>query len=56
MKHAFPKKTGKTIIWNPTLSTNPPISEQFFHVPHFVQTLKTRPPLILGGREETMLL
>ena len=41
------------------LSTNPPISEQFFHDPLFVEISKTRtPPLILGGGgggEETML-
>ena len=34
------------------LSTNPPISGQFFMTPFFVQILKTRsPPLILGGRK-----
>ena len=34
------------------LSTNPPISGQFFMTPFFEQILKTRsPPLILGGEE-----
>ena len=39
----------------PSLSTNPPISEQFFMTPLFVEILKTRTcpprPLILGGRK-----
>ena len=58
----FLRKTDET-IWNPPflrlprpLLTNPPISEQIFHDPLFVQISKTRyplPPLLLG-REETM--
>ena len=40
MKHAFPKKTGKTIIWNPTLSTNPPI----FSCPPLCPNFKNKTP------------
>ena len=60
----FLRKTDET-VWNPPflrepppLSTNPPISEQFFHDPPSLWTFpKTRnpPPLILGG-EETLIL
>ena len=43
-----PPHSGRTPI-----STKPPISEQFFHDPLFVQILKTRnPPNFKGG--ETM--
>ena len=31
------------------LSTNPPISEQFFHDPPLSKFRKQEPPLILGG-------
>ena len=38
----------------PPLSTNPPISEQFFRDPLFVPILKTRnPPNFRGGTMET---
>ena len=40
----------------PPISTNPPISEQFFHDPLFVQILKTRTTLILGGRKLCTIL
>ena len=36
----------------PPLSTNPPISEQFFHDPPLCPNFKNqKPPLILGGRK-----
>ena len=47
-------KTDET-IWKPPLSkrtplsTNPPISEQFFHDPLFVEISKTRTPPPLRG-------
>ena len=58
----FCRKTDET-VWNPPppflkeppLSTNPPISEQFFHDPPLCPNFKNqKPPLILRGGEETM--
>ena len=54
----FCRKTDET-VWKPplskrtpSLSTNPPISEEFFHdpPPNF-KNQKPPPPLILGGKE-----
>ena len=44
------------ILTRPPLSTKPPISEQFFHDPLFVQISKTRtrPPPLSGGGGEIM--
>ena len=55
----FLRKTGET-IWKFPLSTNPPISEQFFHDPPLCPNLKNEIPPIFpwkgegGGGEETM--
>ena len=45
-------KTGET-IWKFPLSTNPPISEQFFHDPPLCPNFKIEIPPIFPG-EETM--
>ena len=54
----FLRKTGET-IWKFPLSTNPPISEQFFHDPPLCPNFKNEiPPIFLWGErgagEETM--
>ena len=55
----FLRKTGET-IWKFPLSTNPPISEQFFHDPPLCPNFKNEiPPIFLcppqgGAGEETM--
>ena len=48
------KQFGKPLFLRkrPPLSTNPPISEQFFHDPPLCPNFKNKiPPLILGGRK-----
>ena len=54
MKH-FGTPPPPPFLKEPPLSTNPPISEQFFHDPPLCPNFKNqKPPLILRGGEETM--